>query len=409
MKKLFLNIFLLFSLAVFSQPTQFRGFNRNGIYSDTGLLKQWPEGGPKLIMSVEGIGKGWSSAILSDGIIYVTGMKDTTDYLSAVSLDGQILWQKPYGRSWTKSFPDTRCTPTVEEDRIYVLSGSGELSCFNKKDGTVIWFVDVDKSFGSKWHTWGIAESPLIVDNKVICTPAGEKTTVVAFDKLTGELIWQSPSLNDTRSYVSPVIYEYKDLRYILAQTIKYLIAVDPETGEIIWKFLANENKKGANTIPINTPIYWNDEIFVCNGYNYPSIMLKVAEDGKSVSLNYRNQTFDNHHDGLVLVDKYVYGSNWINNSQGKWVCMNWDTGEIHYEADWFTKGPIISADGMLYVVEEKRGNFGLVKPNPSGFEIVSTFVIPMGKGLFWAHPTIYDGKLFIRHGDALMVFNIKQ
>lgn len=360
-------------------------------------------------MSVEGIGQGWSSAVWSDGFIYVTGMKDTIDYLSAITMDGKIIWQKPYGRSWTQSFPDTRCTPTIEDERIYVLSGTGQLSCFNRQDGTVKWSFDVDKTFGSKWHSWGVAESPLIVDNKVICTPAGDKTTVVAFDKLTGELIWQSPPLHDSRSYVSAVIYKYKDMRYILAQTIKYLVAVNPENGEFIWKYMTNENKKDASTITINTPIFKDDEIFVCNGYNYPSLMLKLAPDGKSVNLKYSNPTLDNHHDGVVLVDKYVFGSNWVNNGKGKWVCMSWDNGEIHYVVDWHTKGPIISADGMLYVMEEKRGNFGLVKPTPDGFDVVSSFVIPKGKGQYWAHPTIYEGKLFIRHGDALMVYNIKK
>jgi outer membrane protein assembly factor BamB len=269
--------------------------------------------------------------------------------------------------------------------------------------------VNVDKTFGSRWHAWGVAESPLIVDNKVICTPGGDKTAVVAFDKMTGSLIWQSPSLNDSRSYVSPVIYQYKDSRYILAQTIRYLVAVNPETGEFIWKYLANTNNREASTIPINSPVYRDDEIFICNGYNYPSAMLKVAPDGKSVTLKYQNTTLDNHHDGIVLIDKYVYGSNWASNTQGKWVCMKWDNGEINYVTSWHTKGPIISADGMLYVMEEKRGNFALVKPNPESFEIVSSFVVPGGKGMFWAHPAIYDGKLLIRHGDVLMVYNIRK
>jgi len=409
MKKLFILSFLTISLTIYSQDAQFRGPQRNGIYPETGLLQSWPEGGPRLIFSVEGIGVGWSQPVLSKGTIYVTGMIDTLDVLSAIDMTGKVKWQKPYGSSWTKSYPDTRCTPTVEDNRLYVLSGSGELSCFNVNDGSVIWSFDVDKTFESKWHRWGVAESPLIVDDKVIVTPGGDKATAVAFDKMTGKQVWQSPPLGDIRSYISAVIYQYKNFRYILACTYDYIVALEPSTGEMIWKFGFNLQKQGAKAIAINSPIYKGDEIYISNGYDYGSVMLKMAPDGKSASLKWFDNNLDNHHHGLINVGDYIYGSNWLSNTKGNWVCLRWDTGELQYEKEWQSKGSMVYADNMLYVIDERNGNVGLVRPNPKDFEVVSSFALKKGKGEFWAHPSIYDKKLFLRYNNIMWVYDIKK
>jgi hypothetical protein len=136
--------------------------------------------------------------------------------------------------------------------------------------------------------------------------------------------------------------------------------------------------------------------------------MLKVTPDGKSVSEVFTDTIFDNHHHGVILTDGYLYGSNWTDNKRGKWVCMKWDTGEIMYESEWDTKGAMIMADGLLYCYNEK-GNVGLVKPDPAAFNVISEFKITKGAGPHWAHPFIADGKLLLRHGDVLMVYDIKE
>jgi outer membrane protein assembly factor BamB len=245
MKLLFCNLILLsFFLTSTAQFAQWRGPNRDGLFTETGLLKTWPEKGPSLIMEVEKIGKGWSSPILVGDMIYTTGMIDTLDYLSAIDMQGNIKWQVPYGRSWNKSFPDTRSTPTVEDDRIYVQSGTGRLSCFERETGKEIWAVEVDKDFECEYHIWGNSETPLIVDNKVICTPGGSKTSVVAFDKMTGKLVWQSKSMGGQRAYASPTIYQHNGFRYILAVIGTDLLAVVPETGEIAWNYRYHFNRR---------------------------------------------------------------------------------------------------------------------------------------------------------------------
>ena len=412
MKNLLLGIVILtFFLNSEAQITQWRGPDRDGHFSETGLLKSWPEEGPELLFEVEKIGKGWSSPILVDGTIYTTGMIDTLDYLTSIDMEGNINWQVSYGRSWNKSFPDTRSTPTVDGERIYVQSGTGRLTCLNRETGAEIWAVDVDKDFETEYHIWGNAETPLIVDDKVICSPGGKKTSIVAFNKMNGELIWESKSLGGPRAYASATIYKYKDFRYVLAVIGTDLIALQPETGEIIWsyKYFNPEKWKGqSGLIWTNTPVFNEDEIFLTMGYDYHAVMLKMDSTGTSVSEKFIDQTFDNPHHGVIYHDGHLYGSNWQNNKRGKWVCMKWETGEIIYVDAWDTKGAMIMADGLLYCYNEK-GNVGLAKPDPEGFEVISQFKVTKGAGTHWAHPFIADGKLLLRHGDVLMVHNIKE
>jgi len=337
-------------------------------------------------------------------------MIDTLDYLSCITPEGQIKWKVPYGRSWTKSFPETRGTATIEEDRVYVISGTGELVCLNMEDGAIRWKVNVDKDYQAEWHTWGVSESPLIVDDKVICTPGGAKNSVVAFDKMTGKPVWQSVSVGGPRSYVSPIIYEYKQFRYILAATGTHLIALEPATGKVVWTFKYWDSTKWTQPglIWANTPVVKGRDIFLSMGYDYRNVMLEMNEGGTAVTEKWSNMVLDNHHHGLIELDGFIYGSNWESNSKGKWVCLDWETGGIKYETNWLTKGALVYADGLLYILEEKTGTVALVKPDPQNFEVISSFKLQGGTGSFWSHPFIANGKMYLRHGDVLFVYNIK-
>lgn len=414
MKQVFgLVAFLLSILSQpgFSQETQWRGPDRSGIFPETGLLQEWPENGPEMILKVGDLGKGYSTPVLDNEVIYLTGKEDEDDYLYAIDMTGNIKYRVKYGRSWENSYPDTRSTPTIQNDRLYVISGMGELVCINKNTGEIIWSVDAHKKYAGEFHKWGVAESPLVIDEKVIYTSGGNKTSVVALNKMNGEEIWTTESVGGSRTYVSPVIYKNGDVRQILASTSDYVIGIDPETGSISWKYYyLREKQEGVRQVTIspNSAIMKGDEIFISKGYDSYGVMLKVAEDGTSVTEKWRTEVLDTHHGHYVNVGDYIYGSNWLNNSKGNWVCLDWETGEVMYEEEWITKGPIAFADGKLYCWEERTGNFALVNPTPEKFDIISSFKIEDGSGPHWAHPYIKEGKLLLRHGEVLMVFNIK-
>ncbi len=415
MKKVVLFIIIvLITQSAFNQVIQWRGPKRDGYFKETGLMKSWPVEGPQIVLKVDNLGKGYSSPVVANQTIYITGMIDSLDYLTSVDNMGKVNWQVPYGRSWSKSFPDTRSTPTVEGDRVYVIGGQGRLVCINAYTGKEIWAVDVDQEFKGEWHNWGVSESPLVVDDNVICTPGGKETSVVAFNKNTGKLVWKSECIGGQRSYASPTLYEYGKFRFILAMTTTHLIALLPENGKTAWsyKYFKNEwveDKEDDGLILTNTPVYKNNEIFLSMGYDYPAVMLKMDSTGTGVTEKWIDHTLDNHHHGVMVYGDYLYGSNWISNGKGKWVCLKWDTGEVRYETDWINKGSIIGAENLFYVYEEKSGTVGLIKPNPDKWDVISSFKLTSGTGPHWAHPFINDGKLYMRHGSVLVVYAIRE
>jgi len=411
--KPFIVIFTLaISASLAAQVVQWRGPDRNGVFPDSGLMKTWPATGPELIYMTEGLGRSYASAIATDQAVYVTGLIDSLEVLTCLGHDGQIRWQQSYGPAWDQSFPESRCTPTLEGNRIYVLSGKDNLVCFNASTGETTWQVDIHKEYASVWDMFGVSESLLLTGDKLIVTPGGDETTVIALDKHTGDLIWKSEPLMTERSNGSPVFFENDTmgLQQIIAMNRTHVLGVDPENGEILWTRHYNKlDENGDNvTILANSPLFHEDDILISNGWDVPLVMLELAPDGRSVKTKYENYTLDNQNHGLVQMGEFVYGSNFLERNFGKWVCMRWENGEIMWVVDWENKGPVIAADGMLYMMDEKKGNMALVRANEDGMEIVSSFRIEGGRGPFWARPAIFSGRLYVRHGDALMVYNLK-
>ena len=411
MKHLLLTILVLINtqLIIGQEIIEWRGPGRTGVYNETGLLKEWPENGPKLLWAAENLHKGYSSVVIANNSIYTTGSNGTEDVLICLDMAGKLKWQVPYGRSWDGSYTESRCTPTIENERIYVSSGLGDIACINANSGDIIWSVKASEKFSGTYGRWGLAESLLILGDKVFFTPGGNITTMVAFNKLTGKLIWQSESLKDEPSYVSPLLIDRNGKKIIVTVTAKYIIGVLPDDGKILWKFdfgsLIDEGGRNNHT---NTPLYENGKIFVTSGYNHKCVMLNLSEDGQSVDIAWISPVLDVHHGGVVKIGNHIYGSNWIDNRMGNWVCLDWETGEVKYETEWINKGSVISAEGNLYCYEEKTGNIALVKATPEKFDVISSFKVPLGTGPHWSHPLIKDGVLYIRHMDALMAYDIK-
>jgi outer membrane protein assembly factor BamB len=405
---LFLLLLFLSSISYSQEIVDWRGPNRTGVYNETDLLDVWPKNGPELIWSTKNIYDGYSSVTVANNSIYLTGINDSFDVLIALDMSGKIKWQTPYGRAWNGSYNESRCTPTFENNKIYVSSGLGDLACIDANTGEIIWSVKASDELGGTFGRWGISESLLIVDNKLIYTPGGNQTTIVAYNKLTGELIWKSESINDDPSYVSPLLISRNGKKIITTVTNNYIIGVLPETGKILWQFdFGAQKAPDARNNQTNTPLYSDGQLFVTSGYNHYGVMLNLSEDAESVSLAWVDSTLDVHHGGVVLVDGHIYGANWHHNRMGSWVCLDWNTGKVKYNEEWLNKGSIISADGKLYCYEEKSGNIALVKANPKEFKVISSFKVPFGKGPHWSHPVIKNGVLYIRHMDALMAYSI--
>ncbi len=414
MKHLFTVLFfsIIFNISN-SQVVQWNGPNRNGIFPEKGLLKKWPQNGPSMLMKIEGIGRGYSQPVVHNNIIYVTGIKkDTLDVCSAYDMKGKLLWETSYGLSWTGTYPDSRSTPTIENGKIYLISGMGEMVCLDQKTGKILWKQNPYKEFKGKSRAWGIAESVLIADKVAITVIGGPETTVVAYNKTDGTFAWKTKSMGGARSYSSSIYIQRGSQKLIIAQASEYMMGIDPANGNFVWTYKTIDHFKGNTDLGRGdftaSPLYHDGHIYITAGYTMAGVMLKLAEDGRSVSFVWENTELNPHHGGVVLMNGNLYGSTWKTNSVGGWASVDWKSGKTNWVTNWNNKGSIIAADGLMYIYEEKNGNLALVQPDPAGLKIISSFKITAGTGMHFAHPSIYNGNLFVRHGNALMVYNIK-
>ncbi len=191
MMKVGITIVLLMILEIVTvqaQDSQWRGPGRNGKYTDTGLLKEWPKEGPQLILQKEGLGRGLSTPIFYLGHVYISGKRDDVDILTKINMQGNILWETQYGNSWNQSYPESRGTPTIEKGRIYIMGGMGTVVCLDTESGKIIWKVNTHEEYKGEFHSWGMAESLLVTPNMaVISSPVGSRTAMVALDKKTDQ------------------------------------------------------------------------------------------------------------------------------------------------------------------------------------------------------------------------------
>jgi outer membrane protein assembly factor BamB len=395
---------------VFSQLYEWRGPGRTGIFNETGLLRKWPDGGPVLLWESAGMGDGYSSATVTEDAVYVTGRKDSSDVLTALTLDGKKKWETIYGKAWLTNHPGSRCTPTYYNGNLFLISGSGDIVCVGS-DGKIKWSKNHYKLYESSPLMFGISESPLVVDNMVIASPGGKKASVVAFNINDGKVVWEAEPLNQEPQYVNPKLIEFAGKKMIVTVMGTDIFAVNARDGKILWKVNYAAINAATGKVMKNhaiTPTYRDGYILIANGYNWVALKLKLSADGNSAEVVWENRNFDPQLGGVVLLGDNIYGNNHMSKPVDTWVCVDWKTGKTLWTSKWDGKGSVISADGMLYLYEERSGHVALVKPDSEKLNIISEFQIKKGEGPFWAHPVISNGKLYIRHGDMLMVYLIK-
>jgi outer membrane protein assembly factor BamB len=388
---------------VYCQNSQWRGPNRNGIYNETGLLQKWPAQGPELLWSFEGLGAGHGNVGIGKDKMFILGMPDSTGVLYAFDFKGKLLWNKSYGKEWYENYTGPRSTPTVVGDLVYFVSGQGVVYCYSEKNGDLKWSVNLITEFSGRNNTWGIAESALIDGNTLYCTPGGIDNNIVALNRFTGATIWTSRGNSQPSAYCSPILVKHNGTSLIVTMTAESIVGVDAVTGEFYWQVPQFQ----TNKIHANTPVYLNGVIYCSSDYaksNAGMIALKLSDDGKSVETGWRNEDIKNLMGGIIVTDGHIYGSIY---RKGLWFCVNAITGKVLYTSNKFGDGNIIMADGHMYCYSEK-GEVALVSANPLSFTVINSFKVPLGTDQHWAHPVINNGRLYIRHGNALMVYKIK-
>lgn len=401
MKKVFLfYAATLLSLSLLSQDVaQWRGPLRDGIYRENGLMKKWPQAGPDMIWHFDDLGQGFSSAAVTSTAVFTTGMTKGAGYVLALDHRGKLLWKKEYGKEWNESHSGARSTPLVVGDMLYIMSAYGTLTCMNTADGRTIWSVDFMSQHDARNLTWGITENLVHDGNILYCAPGGRDANVVALDRNTGRIIWKSKGSGEKSGYCSPVIVNLPSRKMLVTIMERSVHGFDAANGELLWK----HGHINSYSVHPNVPVYIDGFLYCTIGYGVGGVMLKVSPDGTKVTEVWKNAKHDPKIGGFVVLNDRIYGAGDFNRS---FFCLDWKTGRIIYQENQLAPSNIIANDGLFYVYAE-RGTVNLVEPAASGINIISSFKVPLGSGPHWAHLVIKNKRLYVRHGNSLMVYDI--
>ena len=374
-----------------------RGPNRDGKSPDTGLLKQWPAGGPKLLWEVNDIGKGFSTVAVTGGTVYTTGTVGNALVLFAFDLEGNLKWKVDHDQAYTKSHPGSRSTPMIDGGNLYLVSGNGLVGCYNATTGKPNWSAHM-RQFGGGMPTWGYAESVLILDNLAVITPGGSNC-LVALDKANGRLVWSTQGFNAQAQYGSCYAFTHQGATMIVTGTAEGLVCVDPRSSGLLW----SNPFSAHNTANCPTPAFSDGYVFWANGYGKGGVCMKLEAGGRQVLAQqaWTTKDMDCQHGGYVIHDGYIYG-----NHNNGWACLDLKTGRKMWEEGGVGKGSLCFADGMLYLFSESGGKAGLATCSPEGMQMKGEFSV-QGSGPSWAHPVVIGGRLYLRYDTNLYCFDV--
>ena len=390
-----------------SDWSQFRGPNRDGISPDTGLLKQWPAGGPPLVWKTAGLGAAFSSVSISGARLYTMGDVEGNSTLFALNLaDGKVLWKTRVGQPGGNRNPGTRSTPATDGKIVVALGQFGELICVDAADGKLRWQKHLTTDFEGRRPGWDWSESPLLDGDHVLVTPGGKAGAVVALNKETGALVWRSKEFTDGAHYTSLLPVEIGGVRQYLVFTAASVAGVAAKDGKLLWK-----TARPGKTAICSTPVYKDGIVFVSSAYGVGHHAFKVSGKDAQFSVEplYSGTDIESHHGGMILVGDHLYTLS--GHGRGELKCLELKTGKVVWSDASVGKGSIAYADGHLVCRGEaqSKGEIALVEATPAGYKEKGRFSLPDPAGQpTWAHPVVFGGKLYIRNQDVLFCYNVK-
>jgi outer membrane protein assembly factor BamB len=379
---------------------QWRGPRRDGVSAERGLLKAWPENGPPLAWKTTGAGQGYSSFAVAGGRVYTLGAREDREHVVAFdAASGKRLWDAPHGRRFSNDRGDgPRGTPTVDGTRVYAFGASGDLTALDAASGKVAWTVNVIRDFGGQNITWGLSESPLIAGDRIIVSPGGPGSSVVALNKADGKLIWKTEA--DRAGYSSAVLHELGGIRQAIVFTGQRALGVNIANGRVLWSYDRVANRV-AN---IATPIVRGNHVFLSSDYGTGAALLRLTAAGGGITAEevYFTREMRNHHASSVLVGDHLYGF-----SSAILTAMRFDTGEVAWRDRSVGKGSLVHADDRLYLFSE-RGVVALAQASPEGYREHGRFSLDTGSLPTWSHPVVSNGTLFLRDQDTVYAYDVR-
>jgi outer membrane protein assembly factor BamB len=376
---------------------RFRGPEQSGISAETGLLRSWPESGPKVVWK-KPIGSGFSTVAVVGEALYTMAVEGESEMAYRLrASDGEVVWRVPLGPVFPEIFGNgPRSTPTVDGDVVYVLAAPGRLHALKTKDGSRLWEMDLVKELGSPTPQRGFASSPL-VDGDLLLLEAGgtEGRAVVALDKKTGKIRWSA--LNGEAGYVTPLAVTIDGVRqYVFIRTAEGDIVSLLPDGKVHWQY---SWQAGAIASPVFIP---PNRIFASATDDIGAVLLEIGKaDGKAtVREVWKNRLMRNHFSSSVLYQGHIYG---FDNASLK--CIVAETGEQKWVQRGYGKGSLILADGLLYILSD-QGQLLLAEATPEGFHEKGR--IQVLEGRTWTAPVLSHGRLYLRNDKEMIVVDVR-
>lgn len=363
------------------------------------FLNSGAEDGPPLMFEIKDLGNGYSSPVVSNGRIFITGEKDKMGFLYAFDFKGILLWKSAYGEEWTTSFPGSRAAPSIEGDHIYVCSGMGNIACFKTENGEKVWSKNMIRDLNGKNPTYGYS-MPLLTDGDFLfCSPGGKENNVAALNRFSGELIWKSGCLGETAGYGAPILIDFPKRKLLVTASEFNILGLDALTGDLLWSYeLAFKGE-----LPCNSPVYDDNFLYWIAGPGNGAVKASLPEDGGKMEVIWKNKDFDTFFGGFIKIGNYLYGSS---NRYNSFISVDAGSGQIKKVLR-FGKASLTEYGGII-IAYNQRGQTGFIEPNQGDPELIGSYSIDHGTNEHFSYPVVEGGVLYIRHGDVLMAYNLE-
>ena len=386
---------------------QFLGPKRNGVSEEKKLIEVWPENGPRVVWKVKG-GMGMSGLAISQGKCVTMVQRDGKQRLVAHEIGkGAPLWDTPIAPQFKNQMGDgPRATPTIVGDKIFAFTGEGILVCASMKDGKVIWSIDLLKEYGGEMADYGMASSPLVVDDQVIVILGAKDASVVACDVVSGKVRWAIG--NDPAGYSSPVLLNLQGQDQVVAFTGASALGLSPLSGKLLWRF-PYETDYNCN---IAAPLSVGDNVFISSGENHGSALLSLTKQGELFTASPKWESLGtksvmrNEWQTSILLDGHLYGFDNVGGAGpiSHLNCVEAATGKRVWQEQRFGKGNLIAADGKLFIVTID-GELIVAKASPKGYEELGRKEIC---GATRQAPSLANGMLYVRDGEEIVCLDVR-
>lgn len=409
-------IFTLFSLTAASPLRaeswpQWRGLHRDGLSPEKGLLRSWPAEGPRLLWQADSIGSGYSAPAVAGNRLFVLSNEGLDlEFVLALSVEsGKKLWSAQLGKvgkpDQRPNYPAARSTATVEGDRLWALSSDGDLACLEAESGNRVWARNLVAEFGGDSGVWAYSESPLVLGERVICTPGGPTATLLALDKTTGAVLWKCATPEgDKAAYSSAITVEIDGSLQVVQCLEKGVVGVDARSGELLWRYTKTADGSPA-VIP--TPVARGNLIYSAGARTGGGLVeILRSGDGFTAEPVYFSNKLPTAIGGAVRVGDYLYGA-----ASQALLCVEFATGAIRWEERSVAPGSLLFADGNL-ILHGESGDVALLEATAEGYRERGRFTPPnqpdRGQAKAWAYPALADGRLYLRDWTSLWCYDLR-